>query len=689
MQVRADLWDGIPNKTNIIEYNLDGRVQNSTAEKPAGKKKKLRQKKSSDSEDFFFDFIADTGDGWNSTYSIAHLLSRDKLNIQTTRNSTEKISLPRGKFLIIGGDAVYPGASDEEYRNRLVRPFSYAWDWCWSKHSNVGNESDSRERGCFVAPKERPGIFAIPGNHDWYDCLSSFRRRFCNQKYPRSFGQWITGQSRSYFAIKLPWNWYILALDIGLAQNLDNAQFNYFMNVVRTMKSADKIILICAEPLWVFGGIQNNKLYRLLESLEDEIESIFELKNQKPPKIWLNLAGDIHNYQRYERSSLESIEEQIQNMAGMNPEIAGNSDKLNIEIKSRYHQRQSIVCGGGGAFLHPTHGEARHHMSIIPKREFRMGREQDDNRIELPVEDQQEYKCSWPDKKLSQKLGWRLAWKFLLKRENWWVAFFIGVGHTLMTFPIITLLKQYSALGIMDSLQNPMMVLVLSNPVLTICSIAGCLLMIWIYARLPSIATPGYPHKTHYAGWIVGIVQVSVAIFSYMIVNNQILPLNDWLLDWPEGLAITGILLTVFLNVILGSMVYSTSMAAFTGFFGMMHNDAFAHGGVDGYKSLLRIRLSSDGNLTVYPIGLVDPVRYSVPDITELDPANWDESCLGKSGQKTKDATSHNNPGQISAINKLDVFRDHSYITQMQKPVQKKSLKSFLIEKPVKIKVSM
>ena len=32
-------------------------------------------------QDFWFDFIADTGDGWNSTYAIARLLAEPKLKV--------------------------------------------------------------------------------------------------------------------------------------------------------------------------------------------------------------------------------------------------------------------------------------------------------------------------------------------------------------------------------------------------------------------------------------------------------------------------------------------------------------------------------------------------------------------------------------------------------------------------------
>ncbi|MBD0259532.1 MAG: hypothetical protein ICV83_27750 [Cytophagales bacterium] len=47
-------------------------------------------------------------------------------------------------------------------------------------------------------------LFAIPGNHDWYDGLASFVKQFCQGRW---VGGWRTTQTRSYFALALPHNW--------------------------------------------------------------------------------------------------------------------------------------------------------------------------------------------------------------------------------------------------------------------------------------------------------------------------------------------------------------------------------------------------------------------------------------------------------------------------------------------------
>lgn len=58
----------------------------------------------SEKDDFWFDFMADTGDGGNSSYAVARLLA--KPSIRTLKDDAQ-VTLPRGDLLIIGGDLAY------------------------------------------------------------------------------------------------------------------------------------------------------------------------------------------------------------------------------------------------------------------------------------------------------------------------------------------------------------------------------------------------------------------------------------------------------------------------------------------------------------------------------------------------------------------------------------------------------
>lgn len=60
----------------------------------------------SDKQKMSFDYMADTGDVWDSTYSLAYLLMRPTIEIDDK-------TLKRADVLIMGGSEVYPVASEK------------------------------------------------------------------------------------------------------------------------------------------------------------------------------------------------------------------------------------------------------------------------------------------------------------------------------------------------------------------------------------------------------------------------------------------------------------------------------------------------------------------------------------------------------------------------------------------------
>ena len=61
-------------------------------------------------EDFWFDYAADTGDGFDATFTVATLLAQPALSIDGVDGP-----LPRGELLVFGGDEVYPAATAQAY----------------------------------------------------------------------------------------------------------------------------------------------------------------------------------------------------------------------------------------------------------------------------------------------------------------------------------------------------------------------------------------------------------------------------------------------------------------------------------------------------------------------------------------------------------------------------------------------
>jgi len=136
-------------------------------------------------EEFWFDFIADTGDGFDATTTVFYHLTRDvyaysfknEFNRDTERE--QEIKLKKGSVLVIGGDLVYPVGSEANYRDRFKGPLRLV-------------APDTREQG--------PILIATPGNHDWYDGLSAFFRLMCQRS---KISNYRTVQNRSYFAYSL------------------------------------------------------------------------------------------------------------------------------------------------------------------------------------------------------------------------------------------------------------------------------------------------------------------------------------------------------------------------------------------------------------------------------------------------------------------------------------------------------
>ena len=259
-------------------------------------------------EPFWFDYIADVGDGFDSTYTMASCLAQPYLELKEL-NDTAVHTTERGRILIFGGDEVYPAASAGVYRERLIKPYNAAFPGVIN-----GNDADT-------GLDSRPAVFAIPGNHDWYDSLVAFSDMFMRNE---PFCGWRTMQNRSYFALRLPRGWWLFGTDTQLGSSLDRPQIDYFASVMKDVPTADRIILCNAEPNWINAKLITNDPSFTDQQMTDFTENV--LRGQ----VAVSIAGDRHYYRRHEETGTSS---------------------------SSGGKRQKITAGGGGAFLHPTHNE--------------------------------------------------------------------------------------------------------------------------------------------------------------------------------------------------------------------------------------------------------------------------------------------------------------------------------------------
>ena len=182
-------------------------------------------------------------------------------------------------LLVLGGDEVYPSANRNAYQQRLVIPYSAAY---YQPATSSAPCTD---------------LFAIPGNHDWYDGLGSFVNLFTSQ---RRFGRFQTRQRRSYFAMRLPHQVWLLALDIALDGEVDISQLHYFVHLITHDVPDDASLILCtAEPDWIRGTIDDSELRNSLFVFEKSLMKAAQDAGKPGIRLVLRLAGDLHYYKHF------------------------------------------------------------------------------------------------------------------------------------------------------------------------------------------------------------------------------------------------------------------------------------------------------------------------------------------------------------------------------------------------------
>jgi hypothetical protein len=243
-------------------------------------------------EELWFDFMADCGDGWNSSYAVTYLLAQPELDIALDnsvwtnqvphRNGGHRVALPRSDLLIIGGDLAYPTPTQETFRTKFVRTFENAMP------SPVGFDPESvstRKPVYDLGDYPGPQCFVYPGNHDMLDSGQMFMRTICQRDY---LGGYLLPQDTQYFALRLPHNWWCVCFDKGLVGDIDAMQLRYFARLAEVIPEHHRVIVMTHEPDWIIGNYEKrsvapNLLY-LLGMLGDRVK--------------LRIAGDLHNYTR-------------------------------------------------------------------------------------------------------------------------------------------------------------------------------------------------------------------------------------------------------------------------------------------------------------------------------------------------------------------------------------------------------
>ena len=589
------------------------------------------------------DYVADVGDGFDATYTTAYLLAQDSLDVRGAGK------LRHGEILIMGGDQCYPQATREDYKKRLLQPFNWA----------------------FSVREPSRKLFAIPGNHDWYDGLNSFDSLFCSSRDRLSdakgnvIGGWQCQQHRSYWALRLPYNWWIWGADIQFSKYLDTAQVSYFEAMAKQIAPGDNLIICLAEPSWMIA-----ELHGLDE--EENFFKITSIARARGARVAAVIAGDWHHYNRY------------------------YAHELDVHF---------VTAGGGGAFLHPTHvlknnisvrwPERREDTETAPAdapalrpgeawhpREYNIRLKRNtvaaDNVVEQAVQDVQDVlleplkDAAEPGRGRRRPLRPQAPKCYPSKARSYWLsianvffpfynpAFAIGIGliYWLITWEFQTLVtKEQISLGKIDQLGLsttiwevlPFMPLYLVQAM--IASVSLTIFVVGLYAVLvwyvdavdrPSIrryAAKFIVGTAHFLAHMTAMFTLSLLVVGW---NNQASPVLERQFDalykerdrqpqiiqeqletlkrkeavqraqpgpkTPTAIRqLVGFTLYPILMIGLGALVGGSLWGFYwvvTGVMGRMHaEDAFAALRIQNYKNFLRLKFEPD-KVTIYPLGI-------------------------------------------------------------------------------------
>jgi hypothetical protein len=469
-----------------------------------------------DRDEIWIDYVADVGDGWNPTYAVARAMAAPQLELELEGVDH---SLASGELVIMGGDQVYPFATRDSYKQRLRLPYQAAY------HGKPGMTD----------------LFALPGNHDWYDGLVSFTRLFCHR---RKLGTLQTRQTRSYFALRLPHNWWLLAFDIQLEADIDQPQITYFKKAaVSDFGEGDRVIVCTAAPGWVED--EGSPLSKNFRFIENEIQ-------ETGARIHLWLAGDLHCYMRH---------------------VEGDGELA----------CHKVIAGGGGAFLHPTHG---------------------------PGFDRTNPETRYPDVRRSRSLSWGNLLFFV---NNPRFSVVLGILFAVLGVAVAPAVADIPVAigGLGDAFTSGLGGLIASPFAL-------------LLAALLVIGGIGFAGGKSVFAWIGGVL-LGVAMLAAAIVAAWLSvraaaawPPSTGRLLLAEAALYTGVVGGLFGLLVLGVFLTAANLA------GRVLSHGFSAMRIEGFKNFVRLHITGDGSLELYAVGLDNVprrwVRTGSGEAERIDP---------------------------------------------------------------------
>ncbi len=237
-----------------------------------------------DQQDFAFIVIGDTGEGDASQHSLR-------------AQYLDVVRRPDIQFVVISSDVVYPTGRMRDYENNFWLPF-------------MGTTKP---------------VYAIPGNHDWYDALEGFVATFFTPEAARlamkarviadnhvtstsdqeidrliaeaerlkSHYRVPTQQQLAPFFQMQTASFALFAVDTGVLKRVDAAQMKWLQSALIAAKGKTKMVIL-GHPLYAGGRYQAEE--------NDDFRAIHQLL--KAHDVAVVMAGDTHDLEYYvERES--------------------------------------------------------------------------------------------------------------------------------------------------------------------------------------------------------------------------------------------------------------------------------------------------------------------------------------------------------------------------------------------------
>src|SRR5215831_18565050 len=299
-ELRVDTWRG--DMINAVTRTYGGGDELFRVE-PAGV---------SGNGDFSFLVIGDPGEGDASQYSLASRYLR--------LGQSDDV-----KFLVVSSDVIYPAGAIEDYEAKFYLPLQG-----------------------FAKT-----VYAIPGNHDWFDALEGFNANFLEPKAARAtmearvntdlgltstnehrierliteaarlrrlYGVSVGSQRSAFFELQTE-GFALLAIDTGILRTVDERQWAWIERALE--RSRGKFIMTIVGHPRIAGGHDIPRIaegHDVSESSE-KFAALYQLLAKHNVRI--AMAGDTHDFEYYEE--------------------VGGDDGKNV----MHH----FVNGGGGAYL--------------------------------------------------------------------------------------------------------------------------------------------------------------------------------------------------------------------------------------------------------------------------------------------------------------------------------------------------